>query len=88
LRRDSEGKAKGEQEQVSLANELDTVHARRTAARVLTGVGVGLAAIGGTLFFLSPSTSSSSPSPVKDRGAAMKLDVTATAVKAVVSGRF
>ncbi|HEX7672256.1 MAG TPA: PEGA domain-containing protein, partial [Polyangiaceae bacterium] len=84
LRQSAENKAKSEQEQVGLAKEIDMIHARRDTARVLAGVGAGLVAIGGTLFLLSPSSSPSG----KDQGTAVKLNVTATALRAVVSGRF
>jgi hypothetical protein len=84
LRQSAENKAKNEQEQVGLAKEIDTIHARRDTARVLAGVGAGLVAIGGTLFLLSPSSSPSG----KDQGTAVKLNVTGTDFRAVVSGRF
>jgi hypothetical protein len=84
LRRSTENEAKNEQEQVSLANEINTIHSRRTTARVLASVGGGLVAIGGTLFLVSLSSSPSG----KDRGTAMKLDVTGTDLRAVLSGRF
>lgn len=83
LRRDAEQKAKDEHEQVRLAAEVDTIHSRRTAAVILGGVGAGLAAIGGVLFLVSPNAPAA-----QDRGAQMKLNVTTTALTAMVSGRF
>jgi tetratricopeptide (TPR) repeat protein len=83
LRRDAEQKARSEHEQIRFAQDVDTMESRRTAARVLGGVGAGLAAVGGVLFFLHPSDP-----PVQDRAAQLKLNVTPTTVAGWVSGRF
>lgn len=83
LRRDAEQKARGEHEQIRFAQDVDTMESRRTAARVLGGVGAGLAAVGGVLFFLHPSAP-----PLQDRAAQVKLNITPTAVGGWVSGRF
>jgi tetratricopeptide (TPR) repeat protein len=83
LRRDAEQKAHSEHEQIRFAQDIDTMESRRTAARVLGGVGAGLAAIGGVLFFLHPSEP-----PAQDRAAQLKLNVTTTTVAGWVSGRF
>jgi tetratricopeptide (TPR) repeat protein len=83
LRRDAEQKAKNEHEQVRLADEVDTIQSRRTAARIFGGVGAGLAAVGGVLLLVSPNAPAD-----QDRGAQMKLNVTMTALTATVAGRF
>jgi hypothetical protein len=52
LRRDSVDDAKKDQTQVGYASKLGTANDRQTAARVLLGVGAGLAVTGGVLFVI------------------------------------
>jgi tetratricopeptide (TPR) repeat protein len=52
LRHGAESDAKADRTQVDYADHLDTMEGRRTAARVLLGTGVVLAAAGGVLLYL------------------------------------
>jgi tetratricopeptide (TPR) repeat protein len=83
LRADAEREAKGEHEQILLADDLERAKAHQTTARVLAGVGAGLAAAGGVLLLVNPSET-----PQQDRRPTMKLNATPTAVTAAVFGRF
>jgi tetratricopeptide (TPR) repeat protein len=52
LRQSAESDAKSDHTQVGYADKLDTMYGRQTAARVMLGVGAGLAATGGVLLWL------------------------------------
>lgn len=52
LRRNAESDAKSDHTQVGYAEHLDTMQNRQTAARVLLGAGVALAAVGGAFLWL------------------------------------
>lgn len=55
LRQGAESDAKNDHTQVGYADKLDTMYGRQTAARVMLGVGAGLAATGGVLLWLGRS---------------------------------
>jgi tetratricopeptide (TPR) repeat protein len=55
LRQSAESDAKSDHTQIGYADKLDTMYGRQTAARVLLGVGAGLAATGGVLLWLGRS---------------------------------
>jgi tetratricopeptide (TPR) repeat protein len=52
MRRDSVDEAKKDKTQIGYASKLETANDQQTAARVLLGVGAGLAVTGGVLFFV------------------------------------
>jgi tetratricopeptide (TPR) repeat protein len=58
LRQGAESDAKGDRTQVGYADKLDTMYGRQTAARVMLGVGAGLAATGGVLLWFGRSRGS------------------------------
>ena len=55
LRRDTVDEAKKDKTQIGYASKLETANEQQTAARVLLGVGAGLAVTGGVLFFVGNS---------------------------------
>ncbi|HVW25323.1 MAG TPA: PEGA domain-containing protein [Polyangiaceae bacterium] len=55
LRHDSVDDAKKDKTQIGYASKLDAANDQQTAARVLLGVGAGLAVTGGVLFFVGNS---------------------------------
>ncbi|HEY2405955.1 MAG TPA: PEGA domain-containing protein [Polyangiaceae bacterium] len=60
LRRSSESAAKNDHTQVAFQSDLDTMDSRRTAARVLLGVGGALVVAGGVMLVLDRSSASGS----------------------------
>jgi hypothetical protein len=55
MRRDSVDEAKKDKTQIGYASKLQSANDQQTAARVLLGVGAGLAVTGGVLFFVGNS---------------------------------
>lgn len=60
LRRSAESDAKSERTQVGYADRVDTMQSRQTAARVLLGTGVVLAATGGVFLYFGQKSRSES----------------------------
>jgi hypothetical protein len=83
LRADAAQEAKGEHEQIRFANDLERMRSHQTTARILAGVGAGLAAVGAVLLLVNPNGA-----PEQDRRPAVKLNATPTSVTAAVFGRF
>jgi tetratricopeptide (TPR) repeat protein len=53
MRANTEARARRETEQTLFADQLDTMQSQQTLARIFTGTGFGLAAIGGILFMVA-----------------------------------
>jgi hypothetical protein len=83
LRRDAQHDAENEHVQIRLADDLDKIQSRRTAARVLGGLGAGLAAAGAILLIVNPSDP-----PTQDLTAQVKVAVMPSSVTGAVFGRF
>jgi hypothetical protein len=57
LRRGAESAAEKDRTQLGYADKLDTMHGHQTTARVLLGVGAGLAVTGGALLWFGRTKS-------------------------------
>jgi hypothetical protein len=82
LRSKAESQAKQEREQVSAADQLETMRTRQTVARVLAGTGGALAAVGGVLLIAGSITGQ------ERRGQGLALACQPNKCQAVYSGKF